>query len=732
MHISPVVRTSGPAKLVPLTPPHCGTPELSSLFGGSRSRLERDWALFAERGDRIGQLMTAAAALESYQFDWSGFERALLWTDRLQVCLSASDEFPSRDLELRVYANLLFALVYLCPIAEQTSLCAARLRTLFESDVYTNNRVFAGRCLLLAYCSVLDLESAEEITRRLRSLLRDKRCTGLAQISTLNAVAYGLWFECAYSEAAVVMRQAINATRDRQWEGRDPLHYHSRHLVAYARRDRNEMAETVQAIRHIARPNEYLGLAILCQALAEQAVLRGDLAGAATHWSDAVLHADAARAHPLQWTSRLALAGCRASLDECASASEILQDVSGLLVGMPAAAWSREQQLVAAYIALRRGDRPECHRLLTKAFDVAPHFGSSSQVFRLLPTAMAEVCLEATRVWSAAETGRSLIKYYRLSPPDVADRDWPWPFKVHVLGPFRVFKGEEPLRFSRRMQKRTLELLQALIAFGGTDVSAGTLTDALWPDSDGDAAYHALEGSLYRLRQLLGEPSAIIMSGGKLTLDRDYFWVDIWAFERAVQGGAEHGCDWAARFARIGQLYGGHFLEKEFDKPWAIDTRQALRSKFLRAIREAARRYEIQHLWEDAANVYQRGIELDSIAEDLYRGLMVCHRELGDHTEAMQVYRRCRDVLTRVLGMQPSAKTQAIYNSIRGPSVATPEVSAQPCLNSLTMNACSPAPIGRRKSSKGRSQPERSATPAGQFGAGHLSFSQRCAHEHLP
>ena len=46
--------------------------------------------------------------------------------------------------------------------------------------------------------------------------------------------------------------------------------------------------------------------------------------------------------------------------------------------------------------------------------------------------------------------------------------------------------------------------MQALIAFGGTEVSAGVLIDALWPDSEGDAAYHALECALYRLRQLFG------------------------------------------------------------------------------------------------------------------------------------------------------------------------------------------------------------------------------------
>jgi LuxR family maltose regulon positive regulatory protein len=207
--------------------------------------------------------------------------------------------------------------------------------------------------------------------------------------------------------------------------------------------------------------------------------------------------------------------------------------------------------------------------------------------------------------------------------------------------------------------------LQAIIAHGGAEVSASALTDALWPDSDGDTGYHALESGLYRLRQLLGAPGAVIMAGGKLSLDRSCFWVDMWAFEKELQGNDVEHSDAAARLARIRRLYAGHFLEQESDKPWALETRQSLRDKFLRSIRDAARSHESQRLWQAAANVYQTGIELDAMAEDLYRGLMICHRELGDHSEALQVYRRCRDLLMRVLGVQPNPKTQAIYNSVR-------------------------------------------------------------------
>jgi two-component SAPR family response regulator len=220
------------------------------------------------------------------------------------------------------------------------------------------------------------------------------------------------------------------------------------------------------------------------------------------------------------------------------------------------------------------------------------------------------------------------------------------------------------IRFSRRAQRKPLELLQALIAFGATEVGAGVLADALWPDSEGDAGYHSLESALYRLRRLLGAPDAISMVNGMLSLDRRQFWVDVWELERGLRS-AQSDKDLAPRLMRARQLYRGHFLEHEIEKTWALQRRQAIRSEYLGCIRDAAHAYESRRLWREAALVYQSGLDLDMLAEDLYRGLMVCHWRLGEHCEAVRAYRSCRELLMRFLGATPSEKTEAVFQSIR-------------------------------------------------------------------
>jgi LuxR family transcriptional regulator, maltose regulon positive regulatory protein len=348
-----------------------------------------------------------------------------------------------------------------------------------------------------------------------------------------------------------------------------------------------------------------------------------------------------------------------AELDH-AEATQVLEAARALIEVDPRKLSWRDHTMLAAYVALHRPDPVECHRLLAHSLAASP---IASQALARFPRQMAELCIEALR--SGTETVRELTKQYSRGPSTNPESARTWPFKVFVLGRFQVLKDDVPIRFSRRQQRKPLELLQALIAFDSTEVCAGKLTDALWPDSEGDAGYHALESALYRLRHLLGAPSAVVMAGGKLTLDRQQVWVDMLAFESELRAGKADDSSAAERLARLRELYSGHFLAQEAEKAWAVEKRQTLRERFVRAIGDVARSYEKGGLWQEAAGVYQVGIEVDSLAEELHRGLIRCHRELGDHAAAVEAYRRCSELLLKRLGVQPSSKTLALYQSVR-------------------------------------------------------------------
>src|SRR6185369_10584452 len=109
----------------------------------------------------------------------------------------------------------------------------------------------------------------------------------------------------------------------------------------------------------------------------------------------------------------------------------------------------------------------------------------------------------------------------------------------------------------------------------------------------------------------------------------------------------------------------GHFIEKESQEPWAVAARDKLRAKFVRAVAALGTDFERHKEWERSAALYSRALELDNLAESLYRRLMISYRELGENAEALQVYRRCRDMLSIVLSLSPSPETEAIRATLR-------------------------------------------------------------------
>jgi len=57
---------------------------------------------------------------------------------------------------------------------------------------------------------------------------------------------------------------------------------------------------------------------------------------------------------------------------------------------------------------------------------------------------------------------------------------------------------------------------------------------------------------------------------------------------------------------------------------------------------------------------YRRGIEADELAEEFYQGVMRCHAAMGRTAEGMAAYRRLRQTLSVVLGVQPSESSEQL------------------------------------------------------------------------
>jgi DNA-binding SARP family transcriptional activator len=263
----------------------------------------------------------------------------------------------------------------------------------------------------------------------------------------------------------------------------------------------------------------------------------------------------------------------------------------------------------------------------------------------------------------------TLIERNDLVAPADAGPEWPFRLRISVLREFALVRDGQPVTFSGKAQQRPLDMLKLLVALGGTNVDSQQLTATRWPDADGAAAKTSFDSTLFRLRKLLGIDNALILAAGKLSLSRALVWTDVWSLEAAfdaAQGGSSiDGAGAAAeRVARrVLAAYPGPLLGAD-DDPWILKPRDALRARFVRTLMRLGEQLEKRSEWTQAIDVYRRGLEADNLAESFYRGLMRALSATGDQAEALNAFRRCRELLSIVLGIKPSAETEHLHREI--------------------------------------------------------------------
>ena len=107
-------------------------------------------------------------------------------------------------------------------------------------------------------------------------------------------------------------------------------------------------------------------------------------------------------------------------------------------------------------------------------------------------------------------------------------------------------------------------------------------------------------------------------------------------------------------------LYRSSFLSGADETRQTIVTRLKLRDKLARLVSALGRKLEEKQELENAIECYRRGIDADELAEEFYQGVMRCHAALGRPAEGMAAYRRLRQTLSVVLGVQPSESSEQL------------------------------------------------------------------------
>jgi DNA-binding SARP family transcriptional activator len=68
---------------------------------------------------------------------------------------------------------------------------------------------------------------------------------------------------------------------------------------------------------------------------------------------------------------------------------------------------------------------------------------------------------------------------------------------------------------------------------------------------------------------------------------------------------------------------------------------------------------------DKAVECYQKGLEVDDLAEEFYQRLMKCYKRMDRRAEALVTYKRCYQILSAVLGIEPSPETEALVKELK-------------------------------------------------------------------
>lgn len=632
----------------------------------ARQWLERAFAGFERQDDATGLYLAWAGVVDTITLEYRDFTLLDPWMAALERVRARHGEFPSLEVELRVH-SVLIALTHRPPQRLKPARWAERALGLLEACGDVGQGVMLGAHLLHYYAYNGDRHKAERVIEMVRRLERTPGIPPLAQVFWYAAQALYGWFKGAPDAGLAHVTAGLALAR------RSGMHILDGILNGLGAcgglvagdlpRAEGFLCEMATA-PHGGSPIHLSFYHYLSAMLWQQ---RGDFAQGLEHARRALaLNIEAGALGPEAFV-HIAIAPLLCERGEDREAAEHLRRARAIGEMTGSGYVEYACLMTEAIVALRRGQEAQCLDRLAGALQLSREMGGLTAAI-WGPAVMARLCAKGLEAGIETEYVQALIRRSGLSPSDPASAPapWPWPVKVYTLGRFSVLKDGEPLRFSGKAQKKPLELLMVLLALGGREVPQVELADALWPDSEGDAAYRALITNEQRLRRLLGHPQAFVVTNGKVSLDPRSVWVDAWAFERLLgeaEGVRKQGPE--ARASSLCEqalgLYHGSFLSKT-DWPWAVARRERLRAKYLQHLLAQGKAREGEGRWEEAAACYHKGIEADELVEAFYQQLIRCYQSEGRATDARAVYERCRKVLAAALGTAPSATTQRLFS----------------------------------------------------------------------
>jgi len=636
--------------------------------------LEKAHRLFRERGDDAGALISWAGLIDAcfYEFDDQRPLDGLI--DWLDEKTSQEYSFPTLEIELAVAAAMVSALVLKRPTHPEVRNWIGRALSLSQNSSNAILSVSAPLNAAFFYSWMGETAGLRIVLDWTRGMARQKSASPLINIAS-RFIETHLHMQHP-DEFDRALRAASEALEIGEETGVHILDMILLAQLAYGElitgrfRAARGYLEKMEGIRESGSRVTY---AIYCHVQSFCCLNERDIPAAATYGEEG---ASITRMMAMPFPdamSRLISAQVLFEVGDYKRAAEELAVAEDFFIRIGSSYFCYTCNLIKAWFACSLGKKDDSIQEIRDAFSLARAKGYTHAPYFWRPDAMVRLCIIALEAGVEVDYVQMIIQGLNLSPavPPVEVTNWPWPVKIYTLGNFELYRNGNPVRSQGKAQKKIMQLLMAIISLGGRNIRNERLKDLLWPDAEGDKAQSAFTSAMSRLRDLLGNDSAVPVHDGKVSLDPFYCWVDAWAFERLaalaeVHERKENFIDEAYSHAEKAiRIYKGAFLDGEYDKAWVIPLREQLLKRYCRLVSAVGTELEKAGKPEKAVEYYNNALDTDEISdEDLYQRLMIYYFEKDQPERAMKVYLRLTRILSSTLGIRPSRKTQAIHKRL--------------------------------------------------------------------
>jgi LuxR family transcriptional regulator, maltose regulon positive regulatory protein len=641
----------------------------------ARELYARAFRLFtrAEPVSTAGVLASINGALEATLHDPDDFSLLDPWIEAGAQWIAANTEWPTQELEARLTGNMFVSMVLRQPWHPDVPVWRERTQRLSQTHRDPNVRLSVDAVLITLSAWNGGFGGAERLVEHDAGLTALPNVTPLSitKFAQAQAICCMLAGDRARCMAAVrTGLDTVSRSGVRIWNDTFLINALASALGAA---DLEDAAQWLKALETRGPAQRRFDLFLQTYAMAWHAMLRDELYVALQHLKTAVRTATELGAPFFEVVGGLALTQVlQASGSEAAADRELARtlEIAGRLKNRLLDCMSH---LCRAAVAIGRGREGEALAPLREGLAIARERGIMHWLW-WEPRLAADLCRVAFAADIEREYLRHLIQRRGLvpDPPPYLVPEWPWRWKVRALGPLRVENAAaEPVKGGKAV--RPLELLSALVAFGGEGVRVERLADAMWPRVEADYAHRSFNTTLHRLREWLGDDAAVTVEGGEVALNRHLVWLDTWAFEQAARNAQTllSAADLDARksefLAAIDEalaLYRGPLLGGDVEAAWATAGRERYRATLVRLVTAAAQATEKMRWLEEMVEICRRAFESEPLSDPLCRRLMNALAQVGQGAEAGEVFLTFRTTLHALQLGEPSAATVDLYRKL--------------------------------------------------------------------